>query len=190
MRTLITGITGSIGSRLAPVLTARGHHVRGFTRDASRVAVEVDEIVEGDATTGEGFEAALEGVEVAYYLIHSMEKAAGTNGFDAAERRSAEAFADAARRAGVRRIVYLGGLVPSDGHAVSRHLGSRLAVEEGLLGAVPSSIAFRASLVIPARSRSFRFPVRLGERLPVMALPNWRSHRTQPVDGRDVMAFL
>src|SRR4051812_6696126 len=129
MRTLVTGITGSIGSDLAPVLRAQGHEVRGFTRDASRVAVEGDDVVEGDATTGAGFDAALDGVEVAYYLIHSMERAASNGGFDAAERRSAEAFADAARRAGTRRIVYLGGLLPSGEHAVSRHLGSRLAVE-------------------------------------------------------------
>src|SRR4051794_23908422 len=109
MRTLVTGITGSIGSALAPALHAAGHDVRGFTRDASRVRVPVDEVVEGDAPTGRGVEEAREGVDVAYYLIHSME-AGAANGFDAAELRAAEAFAEAARRAGTSRIVYLGGL--------------------------------------------------------------------------------
>jgi uncharacterized protein YbjT (DUF2867 family) len=188
MRILVTGITGYVGSSLAPRLSAEGHEVRGFTRDATRVRVAVDEVLEGDAVTGRGLDAALEGVEVAYYLIHSMETA--SNGtFDVAERRAAEHFAEASQRAGVRRIVYLGGLVPQDVSA-SRHLGSRLVVEESLLATVPGSIAFRASIVIAAASRSFRFLVRLIERLPVMALPAWRVHRTAPIDGRDVIAFL
>ena len=95
----------------------------------------------------------------------------------------------AAAAAGVRRIVYLGGLVPQDSHA-SRHLASRLAVEETLLEAAPESVALRASIVIAARSRSFRFLVRLIERLPVLAVPAWRTNRTQPIDGRDVLEFL
>jgi uncharacterized protein YbjT (DUF2867 family) len=89
----------------------------------------------------------------------------------------------------VRRVVYLGGLVPG-GAAASRHLASRFAVEEALLAAAPESIALRASIVIGARSRSFRFLVRLIERLPVLALPAWRVNRTQPIDGRDVLDFL
>ena len=89
----------------------------------------------------------------------------------------------------MRRIVYLGGLVPQDG-AGSRHLASRLAVEEALLAAAPESIALRASIVVGARSRSFRFLVRLIERLPVLALPAWRENRTAPIDGRDVLAYL
>jgi uncharacterized protein YbjT (DUF2867 family) len=189
MRTLVTGITGSIGTDLAPALLAAGHDVRGFTRDARRVRVPVDDVVEGDATTGRGLDAALDGIEVAYYLIHSMEGAVA-NGFDAAELRGAAAFAQAARRAGVRRRVYLGGLVPGGATTLSRHLGSRLAVEHTLLDAVPGSVAFRASIVVSAGSRSFRFLVRLVERLPVLALPSWREHRTQPIDGRDVTSLL
>jgi len=190
LRTLVTGITGSIGADLAPALRAEGHEVRGFTRDASRVRVEADSIVEGDAQSGRGLDEALDGIDVAYYLIHSMEGSAN-GAFDSAELRSAEMFAEAARRAGTRRIVYLGGPVPEDpGAKVSRHLGSRLAVERTLLEAVPSSIAFRASIVISAASRSFRFLVRLVERLPVMALPAWRDNRTRPIDGRDVNAYF
>jgi uncharacterized protein YbjT (DUF2867 family) len=165
--------------------------VRGFARSRERVlatGVRLDDLVLGDATTGRGLERALDGIDVAYYLIHSMEGPAGT-GFVDLEHRQAGAFATAASAAGVRRIVYLGGLVPSDG-ALSRHLGSRLAVERMLLAAAPESIALRASIVVAARSRSFRFLVRLIERLPVLALPAWRSNRTQPVDGRDVLEFL
>ena len=89
----------------------------------------------------------------------------------------------------MRRVVYLGGLVPADAPA-SPHLASRLEVEQALLDAAPEAVALRASIVIGARSRSFRFLVRLVERVPVMPLPAWRDHRTQPIDGRDVMAFL
>lgn len=188
MRTLVTGITGYVGAALVPRLAGDGHFVRGFARNPSRVAVEVDEVVRGDAVTGAGLEEALDGIDVAYYLIHSMEGAA-EGGFAEQERRAAESFGQAAARAGVQRIVYLGGLVPADAPP-SPHLGSRLAVEEALLEAVPQSIAFRASIVIAARSRSFRFLVRLIERLPALIVPDWRKHRTQPVDGRDVLEYL
>jgi uncharacterized protein YbjT (DUF2867 family) len=188
MQTLVTGVTGSIGAALVPRLAADGHSVRGFARTPARVAVDLDEVVQGDVLTGEGLDEALDGVDVAYYLIHSME--AGANGgFADHERRGAEHFAAAAARAGVERIVYLGGLLPA-GVAPSPHLGSRLAVEETLLAAVPSAIAFRASIVIAGRSRSFRFLVRLIERLPALLAPAWRDCRTQPIDGRDVTALL
>lgn len=189
MKTLVTGITGSVGRTLAPALLDAGHDVRGFTRSAARVTVPVYDIVEGDALTGRGLDAALDGVEVAYYLIHSMETSAN-GGFDRAERESAEHFARAASKAGVPRVVYLGGPVPSDDHPISRHLASRLAVEETLLEAVPSSIAFRASLVISAGSRSFLFLVRLIERMPVLPFPAWTRNRSMPIDGRDVTQFL
>ncbi|MBB4661699.1 NAD(P)H-binding protein [Conexibacter arvalis] len=193
MRILITGVSGFVGSRLVPRLRREGHELRGFARDAGRVEVDVP-LALGDAVTGEGLDAALAGIDVAYYLIHSMEPppegADGTDaGFPARELAAAERFADAARAAGVRRIVYLGGFVPADAPP-SPHLSSRLAVERVLLDAVPDAIALRASIVIGARSRSFRFLVRLIERLPVLALPAWRDHRTQPVDERDVVELL
>ena len=191
LQTLVTGISGYVGAALVPRLRRDGHAVRGFARSRARVeaaGAELDELVLGDATTGAGLEEALAGVEAAYYLIHSMEAAAGT-AFADVERRQAEQFARAARGAGVRRIVYLGGLLPA-GHVPSRHLASRLAVEEALLAAAPESVAFRASIVIAARSRSFRFLVRLIERMPVLAVPAWRVHRTQPVDGRDILELL
>jgi nucleoside-diphosphate-sugar epimerase len=105
------------------------------------------------------------------------------------ERAAAERFAEAAVAAGVRRIVYLGGLVPASGPR-SDHLSSRLEVEEILLDAIPDSVALRASIVIGAQSRSFRFLVRLVERLPVLFVPAWHAYRTQPIDERDIVEML
>ncbi len=191
MRILLTGASGAIGAALAPQLDAAGHDVVAFAREPARVtATGVGEIVRGDVITGAGLEAALDGADVAYYLIHSMEPA-GTESSALLdrERHAATRFRDAARAAGVRRVVYLGGLVPS-GREPSAHLASRLAAEELLLDAAPEAVALRASIVLSAASRSFRFLVRLTERLPVLLLPPWRVHVTQPIDGRDVTAYL
>jgi uncharacterized protein YbjT (DUF2867 family) len=190
MNVLVTGASGFVGAALVPRLQRDGHAVRAFGRDAARVRANVP-VAEGDAVTGAGLDAALEGIDCAYFLIHSMESAGVANGADFAERdrRAARAFAEAARRAGVRRVIYLGGLVPA-GAAPSPHLASRLEVERILLEASSESVAFRASIVIAAASRSFRFLVRLVERLPVLALPAWRGHRTRPIDGRDVIELL
>jgi uncharacterized protein YbjT (DUF2867 family) len=186
---LVTGASGYVGAALIPRLQRDGHDVRAFARVAGRVRAPVP-VVEGDAVTGAGLDAALDGIDCAYFLIHSMEAAGAANGsFIDRDRRAARAFAAAARRAGVRRVVYLGGLAPSDDRP-SPHLASRLEVEEILLDAAPAAVAFRASIVIAAASRSFRFLVRLVERLPVLALPAWREHRTRPIDGRDVVEFL
>lgn len=186
MRILITGASGSIGAALAPALAREGHELRGFARDSARVAVEIP-VVRGDAVTGAGLDAALDGIDVAYFLIHSMEGSG--DGFEARERAAARNFVAAAKRAGVRRAVYLGGIVP-DGGPLSRHLRSRLEVERILLAGMPEAVALRASIVIGSSSRSFRFLVRLVERMSVLALPAWREHRTQPIDVRDVRAFL
>jgi uncharacterized protein YbjT (DUF2867 family) len=183
---LVTGVTGYIGSLIAPALQREGHAVRGFARRPDRVTLDLP-LIRGDAVTGEGLERAMEGIEVAYFLIHAMERTDGDS-FSARERVAAERFAHAARAAGVRRIVYLGGPVPAGPR--SAHLASRLAVEEILLDTVENSVALRASIVIGARSRSFRFLVRLVERMPVLALPAWRENRTRPIDERDVIALL
>src|SRR4051812_15624514 len=192
MKVLVTGITGFVGAALTPRLEREGHDVRGFARDPARVDPALGvETVKGDAVTGEGLDEALDGVEAAYYLIHSMEPALNGDAapFSERELRSATNFAEAAGRAGVEQVIYLGGFVPA-GASPSPHLASRLAVEQALLDAAPKSTALRASIVIGARSRSFRFLVRLVERLPVLALPAWRGNRTRPIDERDVLASL
>lgn len=187
MRALVTGVTGYVGSRLAARLLRDRHEVRGLTRRSSALLSDV-ELAVGDVVTGDGLDAALDGVDVAYYLIHSMEPSSDGVFVDR-ERRSAENFARAAEAAGVQRIVYLGGLIPAGG-PVSDHLASRLAVENILLASSVCSVALRASIVIGAGSRSFRFLVKLVERLPVLAIPAWRTNRTNPVDERDVIEML
>jgi uncharacterized protein YbjT (DUF2867 family) len=216
VRILITGLSGFAGAALLPRLLEQGHEVRALARDRARVqrALEASDLVSiadvelviGDTLSGDGVLSAMRDIEVAYYLIHSMEPSAGDNNdpFPARERASAHTFAAAAQAAGVRRIVYLGGLLPREPRyakdvgaekispqlPISPHLASRHTVERILLEAVPDSVALRASIVIGARSRSFRFLVRLVERMPVLALPNWRRFRTQPIDERDVVEML
>ena len=185
MRILLTGISGSIGSALAPALLHAGHELRGFVRPSARVHFDMP-VVRGDAVTGAGLDEALADIDVAYFLIHSME---GEDGFAQRERRAVESFVAAAQRAGLRRVVYLGGIVPEQ-RTLSRHLSSRLEVELILLAELPEAVALRASIVIGSRSRSFRLLVHLVERMSVLALPAWRVHRTRPVDVRDVVAFL
>jgi uncharacterized protein YbjT (DUF2867 family) len=215
MRILVTGASGFVGSTLAPMLLAEGHELRALTRDPARARTalaerlpgsDAIEVVRGDVLTGSGLERALREIEVAYYLIHSMESPPARVGsvkpsgrstsrgrwdgsFSERERLGAENFAAQARRAGVRRIVYLGGPLPH-GRPASPHLSSRAEVERILLELVPQSVALRASIVIGARSRSFALLVRLVERLPVLTLPAWRRFRTQPIDIRDVVAML
>ena len=190
MNVLVTGITGYIGSKLAPRLERDGHVVRGLTRDPSRAHLpDPDiELSVGDAVSGAGLREALDGVDVAYYLIHSMEPLAN-GAFASRDHAAASNFAKAASDAGVKRVVYLGGLLPAGGPA-SPHLASRYDVEKVLLAASPESVAFRASIVIGAGSRSFRFLVRLVERLPVLAVPAWHAHRTAPIDERDMVEVL
>jgi len=161
MTTLVTGASGFAGSALIGELQATGLHVRGFGRSEQRIresGATPDEIVVGDAVSGEGLDRALDGIDTAYFLIHSME--AGDEQFASRELRAAENFARAAAKAGLQRIVYLGVLAPTGGGA-SQHVKSRVAVEDALATGAPELVALRASIAIAARSRSFRFLVRL-----------------------------
>ena len=185
---LLTGATGYVGGQLLPVLLRDGHHVRCLVRDPGRADLpDGAEVVRGDVRDGASLEPALDGIDVAFYLVHSMTGPDGD--FAAADREAALVFGRAARLAGVGRVVYLGGL---DGgpDAASEHLRSREEVAEILAPQVDETIHVRAAMVIGSKSASFTMMRSLVERLPVMIGPKWIDTRSQPVAIRDVVALL
>lgn len=188
-RILLTGATGAIGRRLLPELLKRGATVRALVRDPSRAELPDEvEVVRGDVFAGEGLDEALADVDVAYYLIHAMGR--GNQGdFAELDRHGANLFGLAAECAGVRRIVYLGGLdgVGAEG---SHHLQSRAEVAELLAPHVPEFVHARAAMVVDATSQSFVILRNLVKRLPVMVGPAWVNTRSQPIAARDVVAAL
>lgn len=188
MTVLVTGATGYVGSLLSERLIRHGVPVRAMTRRPDAPLPEGAEIAIADAVSGDGLEQALEGCRTAYYLIHSMEPVARGRWMDH-DRRAAENFAAAGRDAGLGQVIYLGGLAPP-GDDPSDHLSSRLEVEHLLSDAASHWTAFRASIVVGARSASFELMVRLVERLGVVPLPGWRRNRTQPIDERDALRYL
>lgn len=184
---LIVGATGYVGTLLTRALVAEGRSVRALSRRPRPIEglAEVQP-VRGDVLLGEGLDAALNGCDIAYYLVHSMEAGAGS--FEARDRQAAENFVAACRRASVERVVYLGGIEPNG--PLSTHMRSRLEVERILMEGLPGATGLRASIVVGARSPSFRLMVRLIERIPVLPLPPWRRRRTQPIAERDVVGCL
>lgn len=186
---LVTGATGYIGGRLVPRLLARGHQVRCVARDPDRLAGRdwpSVEIVRGDLADASVLPAVLEGIDVAYYLVHSMAEGGA---FRERDRLMAQAFAREAGRAGVDRIIYLGGLGrPEDVH--SRHLLSRHEVGRTLAEAGVPVVEFRAAVIVGSGSASFEMIRHLAERLPVMVTPRWIDTRCQPISVRDVLDYL
>lgn len=188
-RILITGATGYVGGRLRRRLERLGYPVRCMARDPERLARRgspATERVLGDVLDRDTLPAALAGVDTAYYLIHSM---GARRGFEDLDRRAAENFGQAAHRAGVRRIIYLGGLAPDTGelspHLRSRHEVGRILAESG----VPT-IELRASIVLGSGSLSFEMIRSLTERLPVMLTPRWVSVQAQPIAVNDLLEYL
>jgi uncharacterized protein YbjT (DUF2867 family) len=190
-RILVTGASGYVGGRLLRRLEDRGLLVRCLARRpeflAGRVASET-EVVGGDVLREETLAPALEGVHTAYYMVHSMGSAS-QEGFEAQDRLGAENFARAARAAGVRRIVYLGGL-GDENSDLSPHLRSRHEVGRALRASGASVIEFRASIVIGSGSLSFEMLCALVERLPVMVTPRWVRVNAQPIAIGDLLAYL
>ncbi len=191
MRILVTGATGYLGGRLAPRLLDLGHDVRAMTRDAARLrdipwAARAD-VVQADARDPATLPAALRGIDVAYYLIHSIDSGGD---FSTVDRRAAAAFAAACRDAGVRRIIYLGGLCPEGDGELSAHLSSRQEVARILLDSGVPTLVLRAAVIIGSGSASFEMLRYLTERLPMMLTPRWVRTRIQPIAVRDVLHYL
>ena len=189
-RALVTGATGFVGGRLARELAGGGGwEVRCLVRDRSRAAELADhglELREGDVLDAGSLRGVGEGIEVAYYLVHAMGRGGGDD-FEERERRGALNFAQMAKREGVRRVVYLGGL---GDRPRSTHLRSRARTAEILAEHGPPLTYFRAGMVVGARSESYRTLRYLVQRLPAMIAPAWLATPTQPIGIDDVIAYL
>jgi uncharacterized protein YbjT (DUF2867 family) len=191
VRILVTGATGYIGGRLVPELVAAGHEVRCLARTPAKLddapwRADV-EVVEGDLGDGASVRSGMEGVDAAYFLVHSM---GGADDFADEDRRNAATFRDAAADAGVGQIVYLGGLGRDDDPDLSPHLSSRHEVGRVLAdGPVPVT-ELRAAVIIGSGSASFEMLRSLVDVLPAMVTPKWVQNRCQPIAIADVLTYL
>jgi uncharacterized protein YbjT (DUF2867 family) len=181
---LLTGATGYVGSHLLEALSERGHTVRALTRhpDAARVPDGTD-LRQGDAISGDGLADALDGCRTAYYLIHAM--GGDDKDFAAQDRKAAKNFGQAAKAAGVERVVYLGGL-----HGGSEHLRSREETAAVLAEHGPPTVHARAAMVIGTGSDSFEIVRHLVNHLPLMIAPTWVETKTQPIALQDAVDAL
>jgi uncharacterized protein YbjT (DUF2867 family) len=189
-RALVTGATGFVGGRLAAALADRGWTVRCLVRDRSRAQGLADrgfELHEADVLDPEALRGAGEGVEVAYYLIHAMGRGTARGGFEERERQGARNFAEMAKREGVARDVYLGGL---GDRPASAHLRSRHRTAEILSALGPPLTYFRAGMIVGEGSESYRTLRYLVQRLPAMIGPAWLKTPTQAIAIDDVIAYL
>ncbi len=189
MHILVVGASGYIGGRLVPLLQARGHDVVLMSRDARPLAARFPEaeVIAADLLDSSTLPPALERIEVAYYLAHSM--GAGERGFAERDRQAARNFAQAAERAGGSRIVYLGGL-GEDSADLSHHLASRHETGAELAAHGVPVTEFRAAVIIGSGSASFEILRHLTERLPIMITPRWVGTRCQPIGIGDVLDYL
>ena len=187
---LVTGATGYIGGRLVPRLLEAGHIVKVLVRTPAKIAgvpwLEKVDVVESSLDDGAALREALDGVDVLYYLVHSM---ATGSGFESKEKAMAETAAAAAAAAGVGRIVYLGGLHPSDTE-LSTHMRSREAVGKVFLDSPVDAVVFQAGVVIGSGSASFEMIRHLSETLPVMPAPSWVRNKIEAIAVRDVLHYL
>src|SRR3954470_10505047 len=189
---LLTGGSGYVGGRLIPLLEQRRATLRCLARDPERMRSRVrptTEVVRGDVLDRPTLDVALRGVHTAYYLVHLMS-GSGSKDFEREDRQAAVDFAGAARQAGVRRIIYLGGRGDDTDPGLSPHLRSRHEVGKLLRDSGVETIEFRASMVVGAGSLSFDLMKSLTERLPVMLCPRWLTTPTQPIAVDDVLAYL
>jgi uncharacterized protein YbjT (DUF2867 family) len=190
MRVLVTGATGYVGGRLVPRLIAEGFEVRVMARDPERLRDypwrEQVEIVTADALDADSLTMALTGIDVAYYLLHSLSE---HSGFETIEEQMARNFAAAAKSTGLGKIVYLGGIASPE-LELSPHLTSRAKTGELLAATGVTTIELRAAVIIGSGSASFEMLRYLTERLPVMVTPRWLNNLVQPIAIRDVIHYL
>ena len=187
---LLTGGSGYVGGRLIPLLERQGVKLRCLARSPEKMRPRVQpgtEIVQGDVLDPASLDRALQGIHTAYYLVHLMS---GSKDFEKEDRQAALNFAGAAKQAGVRRIIYLGGLGDDADPNLSPHLRSRHEVGKILRESGVEAVEFRASLVIGTGSLSFDLVKSLTDRLPVMICPRWLTTPTQPIAVDDVLAYL
>lgn len=189
MHILVTGATGYIGGRLVPRLLEAGHTVRCFARDPGRLSGRFQgvEVIGGDLFEPSSVLRALEGVDAAFYLVHSMS--GSRRDFARNDREAAALFGDVAREAGVARIVYLGGLGDAR-KSLSPHLSSRQEVGDVLRASGVPVTEFRAAMIVGSGSASFEMMRYLTDRLPLMIAPKWVRTRCQPIAVSDVLAYL
>jgi uncharacterized protein YbjT (DUF2867 family) len=186
---LLTGATGYIGGRLLKELETRGCRVRCLARQPEFLRARLasgTEIVAADVLDSASLNRAMSGVDTAYYLVHSMQRGGD---FAEKDRQAAQYFGTAARAAGVRGIVYVGGL-GDDGHELSAHLRSRHEVGEVLRASGVPVLEFRASIIIGSGSLSFELIRALVERLPAMIMPRWVNVVAQPIAINDILSYL
>ncbi len=191
MKVLLTGANGYIGTRILPVLLEQGHEVVCMVRDRRRFNEESDfgdqvKIITGDLLKPESLNEIPGDIEAAYYLVHSMSS--GNNSFEKLESHSAENFVSAIEQTHCKQIIFLTGIVNDAG--LSKHLSSRLEVENILKGSKIPCTTLRAAIIIGSGSASFEIIRDLVEKLPVMVAPKWVSTRCQPIAIRDVVAYL
>lgn len=187
---LLTGATGYIGGRLMAELEKQPVALRCLVRQPEKLRSSVKhttQVVKGDVLDMPSLQAAMQGVHTAYYLVHLMS---GSNDFEKQDRQAAINFAEAARQAGVQRIIYLGGLGDDTDPGLSPHLRSRHEVGQILQESGIETVEFRAGMVIGAGSLSFQLMKTLTDRLPVMICPRWLATPTQPIAIDDVLAYL
>ena len=187
---LLTGASGYVGGRLIPLLEQQPVKLRCLARQPEKLrsqAKETTELVQGDVLDAASLDKAMQGVHTAYYLVHLMS---GSKDFEKDDRQAARNFAEAARKAQVSRIIYLGGLGDDADPKLSPHLRSRHEVGKILRESGVETIEFRASLVIGTGSLSFDLVKSLTDRLPVMLCPRWLTTPTQPIAVDDVLAYL
>jgi len=187
---LVAGASGYVGGRLIPLLEKQSLVLRCLARNPDKLRPLVGpatQVVRGDVLDPGSLDGALHGVHTAYYLVHLMS---GSKDFEREDRQAATNFAAAAKKAGVQRIVYLGGLGDDADPKLSPHLRSRHEVGELLRASGVETVEFRASLVIGTGSLSFDLVKSLTDRLPVMLCPRWLTTPTQPVAVDDVLAYL